>query len=225
MSAFSLISSPHDGPTVSTRDLVGIRRPSAPRARRTTAFARRPHRSPRPRRGAGLAVASRASGSSTPRGPPSRASRASLTDCVAGRRLPHRPALEVDAEVELAGEQRHEPEDDDRAGDRDPELQPPDEVEVGLAVVEPREDRATLDDGIGHRPPPGTGATTARRPRPRATPKNGASVKSRLRLRSATDRPGEEPRGHDVEDRRQAEEEREAAHRARRSASTGPRRR
>src|SRR5206468_5751221 len=46
------------------------------------------------------------------------------------------PALEVDAEVEAADEQRHDADDQDAPGDRVPQALPADEVDRYLAAVE-----------------------------------------------------------------------------------------
>jgi hypothetical protein len=52
------------------------------------------------------------------------------------RELEDRAALELDAEVEAEGEQRHDADDEDQAGDGVPDLLPSDEVERDLATVE-----------------------------------------------------------------------------------------
>ena len=92
-----------------------------------------------------------------------------------------------------------------------------DELEVRLAVVQAGEDRRAASAHRGSvivrlrsapRPPAGGAAS------PRATPRRGASVKSRFGREEAHQRPGEEPGDDDVEDRGEPEEEGEAAHRA-----------
>ena len=79
-------------------------------------------------------------------------------------------ALEVDAEVEAPDAERDQPGDDDDPGEEEPPPAPADEVEPGLAPVEPEQDaerepaRRTGGPSRRLRPP----RRTPRGPRPRA---------------------------------------------------------
>ena len=188
--AFLVISSPHDGPTAlmltSSRrrpgdvgqgggDLVGC-------ARRRHRLGLDPDAAPSSLVAASVTLVAADSLVDGARGLVDRG--------LVGRDLPHGAALEVDAEVEAAGDQRHQADQDHDARDREPQLAAADEVEVGLAVVEPGPDRAARPIVPARhsrsRRPAGGWPAGRRRPRPRATPRTGLSVNTRLRASRMT---------------------------------------
>src|SRR5439155_21278445 len=91
--------------------------------------------------------------------------------------VPRRAALEVDPEVEAADAEGDEADQDDGPRHGEPPELAADEVEGGLAVVQPPPQALALGrhPRRHYAPPAGTAAS------PRATPRNRASVKSRFR--------------------------------------------